>query len=292
MFVCQLIRKNKKKNEKQLNLHYNLVLYLFFSIMNMEILNKRQHDLLSLASQEGYVSVENLAETFEVTQQTIRRDINNLCDQELLTRTHGGAFYSSRVHNVAYSSRKSLASDEKKEIANAVAAIIPDNSSIVINIGTTTEQVAQSLLSHQGLKVITNNINIVNIFSQSNDAEVWLAGGKVRNSDCAVIGKNTADFIRQFKLDYAVVGVSAIDNDGSLMDFDYEEVLVSKAIFEHCRKLILVADNFKFDRTAPMLIGNISEIDILVTNIQPSPEIINICNNNNVEIIVATSSNN
>ena len=257
----------------------------------MEILNKRQHDILSLAEQEGYVSVENLAETFEVTQQTIRRDINNLCDQELLTRTHGGAFYSSGVRNFAYKSRKSLASDEKKEIADAVAAIIPDNSSIVINIGTTTEQVAESLLSHQGLKVITNNINIVNIFAQSNNAEVWLAGGKVRNLDSAVIGKNTADFIKQFKVDYAVVGVSAIDNDGSLMDFDSEEVLVSRAIFKHCRKLILVADNFKFERTAPMLIGNISEIDTLVTNIQPSPEIINICNKNNVEIIVVSSSN-
>ena len=259
--------------------------------MIMEILNKRQHDILSLAEKEGYVSVENLAETFAVTQQTIRRDINNLCDQELLTRTHGGAFYSSGVHNFAYKSRKSLASDEKKEIANAVAAIIPDNSSIVINIGTTTEQVAGSLLSHQGLKVITNNINIVNIFAQSNNAEVWLAGGKVRNLDSAVIGIHTANFIKQFKVDYAVVGVSAIDNDGSLMDFDYEEVIVSKAIFEHCRKLILVADNFKFDRTAPMLIGNISEIDILVTNIQPSPEIINICNKHNVEIIVVSSSN-
>ena len=259
--------------------------------MIMEILNKRQHDILSLAEKEGYVSVENLAETFEVTQQTIRRDINNLCDQELLTRTHGGAFYSSGVRNFAYKSRKSLASDEKKEIADAVAAIIPDNSSIVINIGTTTEQVAESLLSHQGLKVITNNINIVNIFAQSNNAEVWLAGGKVRNLDSAVIGKNTADFIKQFKVDYAVVGVSAIDNDGALVDFDSEEVLVSRAIFKHCRKLILVADNFKFERTAPMLIGNISEIDTLVTNIQPSPEIINICNKNNVEIIVVSSSN-
>jgi len=257
----------------------------------MEILNKRQHDILSLAEKEGYVSVENLAETFEVTQQTIRRDINNLCDQELLTRTHGGAFYSSGVRNFAYKSRKSLASDEKKEIADAVAAIIPDNSSIVINIGTTTEQVAESLLSHQGLKVITNNINIVNIFAQSNNAEVWLAGGKVRNLDSAVIGIHTANFIKQFKVDYAVVGVSAIDNDGALVDFDSEEVLVSRAIFKHCRKLILVADNFKFERTAPMLIGNISEIDTLVTNIQPSPEIINICNKNNVEIIVVSSSN-
>ena len=256
----------------------------------MEKLNKRQHDILSLAEQEGYVGVENLAETFAVAQQTIRRDINQLCDQKLLERTHGGAFYSSGAHNFAYTSRKSIASDEKKEIADAVAAIIPDNSSIIINIGTTTEQVAQSLLSHKGLKVVTNNINIVQIFSKSNDAEVWLAGGKVRKSDSAVIGKNTADFIKEFIVDYAVIGVSAIDNDGSLMDYDSEEVIVSKAIFKHCRKLILVADSIKFERSAPMLIGNISEIDTLVTNNQPSPEIINICNTNNIEIVVVRHS--
>ena len=262
----------------------------------MKKLNKRQRDILSLAEDEGYVSVESLAETFSVTQQTIRSDINNFCDQELLTRAHGGAFYS-KAHNFAYKSRKSLASDEKKEIADAVAAIIPDNSSIVLgNIystksGTTTELVAESLYLHQGLKVITNDINIVNILVQFNNAEVWLAGGKVRNLDSAVIGINTADFIKQFKVDYAVVGVSAIDNDGALMDFDYEEVQVSKAIFNHCRKLILVADNFKFDSTAPMLIGNISEVDILVTNIQPPLEIIDLCNNNNIEIVVASNSN-
>jgi DeoR family glycerol-3-phosphate regulon repressor len=262
----------------------------------MKKLNKRQRDILSLAEDEGYVSVESLAETFSVTQQTIRSDINNFCDHELLTRAHGGAFYS-KAHNFAYKSRKSLASDEKKEIADAVAAIIPNNSSIVLgNIystksGTTTEQVAESLYLHQGLKVITNDINIVNIFVQFNNAEVWLAGGKVRNLDSAVIGNNTADFIKQFKVDYAVVGVSAIDNDGALMDFDYEEVQVSKAIFNHCRKLILVADNFKFDSTAPMLIGNISEVDILVTNIQPPSEIIDLCNGNNIEIVVASNSN-
>ena len=262
----------------------------------MKKLNKRQRDILSLAEDEGYVSVESLAETFSVTQQTIRSDINNFCDQELLTRAHGGAFYS-KAHNFAYKSRKSLASDEKKEIADAVAAIIPNNSSIVLgNIystksGTTTELVAESLYLHQGLKVITNDINIVNIFVQFDNAEVWLAGGKVRNLDSAVIGINTADFIKQFKVDYAVVGVSAIDNDGALMDFDYEEVQVSKAIFNHCRKLILVADNFKFDSTAPMLIGNISEVDILVTNIQPPLEIIDLCNSNNIEIVVASNSN-
>jgi len=263
--------------------------------MIMEKLNKRQRDILALAEEEGYISVDDLAKTFNVTQQTIRSDINNFCDKDLLTRAHGGAFFS-KAHNYAYKSRKSLASDEKKVIADAVANIIPNNSSVVLgNIystksGTTTEQVAKSLYSHKDLKVITNDINIVNIFTQFDNAEIWLAGGKVRNIDSAVIGINTAEFIKQFKVDYAVVGVSAIDNDGALMDFDYEDVLVSKAIFNHCRKLILVADNFKFDSTAPMLIGNISEIDILVTNFKPPSEIIDICNSNNIEIVIASKS--
>ena len=117
-----------------------------------------------------------------------------------------------------------MASDEKSEIANAVAEIIPNHSSITLNIGTTTERVAESLLNHQGLKVITNNINIVNIFSHSNDAQVWLAGGKVRKSDSAVIGENTADYFKEFKVDYAIVGISAIDNDGSLMDLIEESL--------------------------------------------------------------------
>ena len=263
--------------------------------MIMEKLNKRQRDILALAEEEGYISVDDLAKTFNVTQQTIRSDINNFCDKDLLTRAHGGAFFS-KAHNYAYKSRKSLASDEKKVIADAVANIIPNNSSVVLgNIystksGTTTEQVAESLYKHKDLKVITNDINIVNIFTQFDNAEIWLAGGKVRNIDSAVIGINTAEFIKQFKVDYAVVGVSAIDNDGALMDFDYEDVLVSKAIFNHCRKLILVADNFKFDSTAPMLIGNISEIDILVTNFKPPSEIIDICNSNNIEIVIASKS--
>ena len=257
----------------------------------MKQLNKRQNDILSLAEQEGYVNVEKLAEAFTVTQQTIRRDIKYLSDNEFLVRIHGGAFYSSGVSNFAYKSRKYLASDEKSEIANAVAEIIPNHSSVILNIGTTTERVAESLLSHQGLKIITNNINIVSIFAHSNDAKVWLAGGKVRKSDSAVVGEDPTYFIKQFKVDYAVVGVSAIDNDGLLMDFDRREVIVSRAIFESSRKLILVADDTKFERTAPMVIGNISEIDILVTNNQPSPEITNICNENNVEVIVVSSSN-
>ena len=105
------------------------------------------------------------------------------------------------------------------------------------------KKTAELLLAHKGLKVITNNVNIVNIFSHSDDAKVWLAGGKVRKADSAVIGEDPTYFIRQFKVDYAVVGVAAIGNDGLLMDFDRSEGIVSRAIFQRCLKLILVADD-------------------------------------------------
>ena len=105
-----------------------------------------------------------------------------------LARTHGGAFFQSGVSNITHDSRQALAQKEKAAIASTVSSIIPDNSSVVLNIGTTAEQVAKNLVStHKGLKIITNNINIVNIAAHSNNCEVWVAGGKVRIGENAVI---------------------------------------------------------------------------------------------------------
>jgi DeoR family glycerol-3-phosphate regulon repressor len=262
--------------------------------LSKKTLNKRQQDIINLARKEGFVTVEHLSEYFKVTQQTIRRDLGYLSENLYLARTYGGAFFQSGISNFNYTARETIAQEDKQEIAKVVSKIVPDNASIILNIGTTTEQVAKTLLaSHKGLKIITNNINIVNLASHSNDCEVWVTGGKVRTGDNAVVGKIASDFISQFKIDYAIVGVSAIDEDGSLLDFDHDEVLVSKSIFENCRNLILVADGIKFDRKAPFLIGNLSQVDIFVTNIQPSKKILKICSTHNVELIdVNTASNN
>ena len=98
----------------------------------------RQHEILSIARQAGKVTVEELAERFEVTPQTIRKDLNDLCEQRLLTRTHGGALLSSGVENVAYEARRQLAAAEKQLIGQRAAQLIPNNSSLFVNIGTTT----------------------------------------------------------------------------------------------------------------------------------------------------------
>ena len=250
--------------------------------------NKRQQDIIDYARENGFVTVENLSEKFQVTHQTIRRDLAFLSDNLYLSRTHGGAFFQSGISNVNHFSRQAIAEKEKIAIAERVCDIISDNSSVVLNIGTTTEQVAKTLVStRKGLKIITNNINIVNIVAHSPNCEVWVAGGKLRTADNAIIGSVASDFIKNFKIDYAIVGVSAIDKEGTLLDFDHDELMVTKTIYQQSRKIILIADANKFERKAPYVTAQLKEVDTFVTDKKPSKEIINVCKKNNVELIIS-----
>ena len=248
------------------------------------MINLRHQQIIEIARRSGKVTVEDLAQRFDVTPQTIRKDLNDLCDERLLSRTHGGAILSSGVENVAYDARRQLAASEKQLIGAKAASLVPDGSSLFINIGTTTEEVARHLLSHQGLLAITNNIHVASILLPCTGIEVIIAGGMLRKSDGAVVGETAIDFISQFKVDYAVIGVSAIDADGSLLDFDYREVRAAQAIIENARTVILVADHTKFSRTAPVRIGHLREIDIFVTDLPPNPAILEICTANEVRL--------
>lgn len=238
----------------------------------------RQHDILNLARERGYVSIDELAQAFAVTPQTIRRDINQLAEHGLLRRTHGGAACeSSSIQNTAYGMRAGQMREEKQRIAEAVAAQIPDHASLFINIGTTTESIARALLNHNHLKVITNNLHVAAILAAKDDFEVLVAGGTVRR-DGGVVGQASVDFIHQFKVDFALVGISGIDEDGSLLDFDYQEVRVSQAIIANARQVILAADSSKFGRNAMVRLGSISLVDCLVTDQAPTPALTQLLN--------------
>ncbi len=253
----------------------------------MTSINFRQHEILSIARQTGRVMVDELATRFDVTPQTIRKDLNDLCDQRLLTRTHGGALLSSGVENVAYEARRQLATVEKQLIGARAAELVPNDCSLFVNIGTTTEEVARSMVNHTGLLVITNNIHVATILMPSPKIDVIVAGGVVRRTDGGIVGEAAVDFIGQFKVDYAVIGVSAIDDDGSLLDFDYREVRAAQAIIANARNVILVSDAMKFTRSAPVRIGHISQVDSFVTDQPPPDAIIDICRHNGVTIEVA-----
>jgi DeoR family transcriptional regulator, glycerol-3-phosphate regulon repressor len=233
-------------------------------------LNRRQQDLLSWVQRDGFASVEALAAHFGVTHQTIRRDINQLADLKLIRRYHGGAGLPSSIENMAYAARQVLFHEEKRRIAELVAQHIPNSASLFINIGTTTEEVAKALSHHHHLRVITNNLNVANVMSGYPDCEVIIAAGVVRTRDKGITGEATIDFIRQFKVDFGVIGISGIEADGTLRDFDYHEVRVAEAIIGQSRKVYLVADHSKFGRAALVRLGHLSQVHALFTD-QPPP---------------------
>lgn len=250
----------------------------------------RQAQIVELARKKGGVTVEQLVEAFDVTPQTIRKDLNLLCDRGALKRTHGGAMHPSGVENVEYEARRQIATDEKQAIGRAAAALIPDNASLFINIGTTTEAVSQALAEHRGLMVITNNINVANRLRVAPSMEVVIAGGVVRSSDGGIVGEAAVDFIRQFKVDFAVIGVSAIDADGALLDFDFREVKVAQAIIANARHVILVSDSSKFARTAPVRIGHLSQAHTFITDHCPYDSIRKLCAESGITLIETAAS--
>jgi DeoR family transcriptional regulator, glycerol-3-phosphate regulon repressor len=247
--------------------------------------SRRQSEILALVRDLGRVSVEDLAGRFAVTPQTIRRDLNELCEARVLTRVHGGAMAASGVENLAYEARKLVAQPHKRLIGEAAARLIPDHSSLFINLGTTTEEVARALSGHAGLLVITNNLHVAADLHRNPAIEVIVAGGTVRRGDGGIVGAAAVELIGRFRVDAAVIGTSAIDPDGTLLDFDLREVQVSRAILENARRVVLVADASKFARAAPVRIAHIREVDVLVTDRLPSAETRELCARHGVEVL-------
>lgn len=249
--------------------------------------NFRQTEILQLARNHGKVVVEELAAQFGVTLQTIRRDLTELADAGKLNRVYGGAILASGVANIGYEDRRNLNSDGKDVIGRLCAGAIPDEASVFLNIGTTTEAVARALLKHRNLMVVTNNLNVANIMAQNESAEVIVAGGVLRRADAGLVGDMTLETIRHFKVDYAIIGASALDADGDLLDYDIREVSVSQAILVQARRKYLVADHSKFTRTAPVKIASLSQIDTFFTDMAPPPALKGKCAEWGTELRIA-----
>ena len=261
------------------------MLYLISS-GNLRVRQHLRHDhIIEKVMAEGFVTIDDLVTSLNVTPQTIRRDLNLLADQNRISRYHGGAgLLESSTENTAYTNRLKHGSKAKQLIAKRLVDDIPDGASIFINIGTTTEAVARELLRRKNLSIITNNLHVAATLSEREDYRIILAGGEVRARDGGIIGEATVDLIRQFQADFAIIGVSGIDENGTLLDFDYREVRVSQAIIENARQVMLCADKSKFGRNAMVRLGTIAQIDSIYTDVKPSDEFVTLLNDNGVKL--------
>ncbi|MEC7259048.1 MAG: DeoR/GlpR family DNA-binding transcription regulator [Pseudomonadota bacterium] len=254
-------------------------------------LSQRQQEILESLRVEGRVEVEDLAGRFSVTSQTIRRDLAELCDRGLAARTHGGARKIATVSNREYHERRLLRGPEKESMGTLAAELIPNNCSVTLNIGTTTEQVARALSRHEGLMVMSNNINIINQFMGSRVRELILVGGAVRTSDGAIVGEEAVEFISRYKVDFAVIGASALDADGAILDYDTREVSVARAILRNSRHRICVADSSKFDLSAPVRICDVGDLDYFITDTPPPRAFVEAAERANTQILTVDEHN-
>ncbi len=252
--------------------------------------SKRQKAILDMVADRGFVSTESMVVEFNVTPQTIRRDLNELNAEGLLTRFHGGAGQPQSIENRPYKDRLKSGVDAKRKIAALTASLVPNGASLFLNIGTTTEFVARALLKHENLHVVTNNINVAQILSSNESFKIMIAGGEVRNQDGGIIGLSSIDFVNDFRLDIGIVGIGGIDEAGVLLDFDHQEVKTARTILRNSRKTILVADKHKFGNPAMNRMGHLEDLDVLITDNKPAALYMDMCKKAGVKVYIANMS--
>ena len=248
----------------------------------------RAREILSLLAEQGFQSIEALSTRFGVSTQTIRRDVNALCDKGLCRRRHGGIDVLPEGENMLYVARRVLNQEAKAAIAQAVALAVPDGASLFFGIGTTPEQCAHALLEKPRLRVMTNNLNVAAALVRNPSCEITIAGGRLRNQDNDVIAGEAHQFFSQYYVDIGIFGVGGVAEDGSLLDFSLDEVHMRQELSKHCRQRFLVLDHTKFGRAATVRGGHITEATQVFTDRSVPEPIVHLLSAANVQLNIAT----
>ena len=249
----------------------------------------RQRAILERVGTQGFQSIDALAARYGVTTQTIRRDVNALCERGLCRRRHGGIDVLPEAQNIAYGERLSLENEAKSRIARCVADAVPDGASLFFGIGTTPELCALALAERSQLRVMTNNINVALALRRNPACELTIAGGRLRNPDFDVIAGEAHGFFSRFAVDIGIYGVGGVADDGSLLDFDDDEVLMRRELAAHCQQRFLVLDHSKFGRGATVRGGHITEASQVFTDQAVPAPIDAMLKQAGVALIVASS---
>lgn len=231
----------------------------------------RRRDLIQQVVQErGGVSVGALAEMLGVSTQTIRRDLEILCDDESVRRAHGRIELAEHRLNTPFEQRAGTNLAGKRAIAEYAASLIPNGATLFISIGSTALSVARALHRRKELTVITNNMSAAMALCEEVSNRIIVPGGEIRLPDRDFIGEEVVDFFGRYRAEFAIIGTAGVDTDGRLLEFHQAEVRASARMRDNAQKTILVIDRSKFGRLAPAVGGNIADVDHVVCDRAPA----------------------
>lgn len=216
----------------------------------MTDLNDRQRDIVERLHESGQQSINALAEFYGVATQTIRRDINEMCDQGLARRVHGGVAPPANPVNLNFRARSILNEQPKRAIAAAAAAMIPPGSTVLLGIGTTVQYTAEALMRTPDITLVTNNLEVASLMCGIDHCEVHVVGGQLRTEDRDLVGPGTLEGYRRFVADFGVISCGALDPVHGVLDYKQFDADVSNTIRSAARQSLLLADVSKWQRRA------------------------------------------
>ena len=252
----------------------------------------RQQQIIEAVKFYRQVSVAELSNRFNVSEVTIRRDLQELADEGILERTHGGALATSRsAPEMPVIHRMSQKGQVKESIGRAAERLIEDGESIFIGSGTTTAYLARHLIDRKGLTVVTNAVTIATELASAEDITIVITGGVMRTSELSLVGHITEQALKEVRVDKIFIGIPAISIEKGLTNDFLPEVMTDRTIIEMAPELVLLADHSKFGKVGSAYVAPINSITTLVTDLQTDPAILQDLKDLGIQVIVANNSN-
>ena len=236
---------------------------------------ERQRRIRNLVEQKSRVTVLELSAEFEVSDATIRRDLEELSEQGWLHRTHGGAVRVERAGREApMLQRISDQQDEKRRIGMAAAVLVKDGETIFLGSGTTVLEIARSLPESLHLTVITNSLSVVNELAHRPNIEMLIIGGMLRQSELSMVGHIAEQAVREFRADWVFMGMRAIDVRHGFTNDYLPETMTDRAILTIAPRVVVVADHSKFHRVSSVLVAPVTAANIIITDRNAPPDLV------------------
>ena len=253
--------------------------------------SKRHADILRIVREQGTTAISELAETLDVSQESIRRDLKPLTETGELIKLHGAVTLPHNIGEAPFERRMRENLGAKRAIAQTAARSINDGDSLMLDTGTTTSILARELLTKRNLTVITNSSDIARTLATVNGNTVFMAGGELRGDNGAAFGSSAIEFIRKFRVQHAIASIGAIDAETGPMDNDYGEAEFANAVLHQGERACIVTDHTKFARKGLVKMCEFEDIHTLFTNQQPPTAILSRLDEADVELVVCAEYN-
>jgi DeoR family glycerol-3-phosphate regulon repressor len=229
----------------------------------------RRAKIAELIDQQGQAGVDDLAETFDVSAETIRRDLSDLAEEGRVQKIHGGAKKMRFDAEGSFQQRMSENASAKALIGQKLAGLVRPGQTLFLDTGSTTLAAVDGLAMIDDLTVVTNSMRIAR--EMGDRADIHLLGGSYRADNAQTVGPQTINHIGTFIADHAILTVGALDATFGAADYNIEEAQIARAMIAQARQITILADSSKFTRTAPFVVCGLDRLDTLITDGTPPP---------------------